>query len=73
MIENKVVLVEKLAAQGRMIARDYGPSLTPRSLSCSPLEAPPQSTAAVDNFVDNPGARTRRGRQIKALDNLPQD
>ncbi|MDG0832097.1 hypothetical protein [Roseateles saccharophilus] len=72
MIENKVVLVEKNGRGGRMSARDYDPSPGPGRQFRYPLKAPSQSTAAVDNFVGKPGVVGARGRQIKALDNLPQ-
>ncbi|CAM3667019.1 hypothetical protein ROSA5918_01570 [Roseateles saccharophilus] len=55
-----------------MSARDYDPSPGPGRQFRYPLKAPSQSTAAVDNFVGKPGVVGARGRQIKALDNLPQ-
>jgi hypothetical protein len=72
MIENKGVPVEKKAAGGRESARDYDPSLSLSGRCLSPAKPFPQSTVAVDNFVGKPGVRAGRGRQIKALDNLPQ-
>ena len=80
MIENKVVPVEEsghkggreTAADGPGIARDYGPRLSRFDPCANPKKAFSQSTVAVDNFVGKPGAMAGRGRQIKALDNLPQ-
>ena len=73
MIENKVVPVEKSAAHRPLSARDYGPSLP----GSRPWPNPKigrfhKSTVAVDNFVGKLGAPGREGRQIKALNNLPQ-
>jgi hypothetical protein len=73
MIENKVVPVERAAAHRPLSARDYGPwnrTVCPwRTPSCARSQP---STVAVDNFVDKLGAVGREGRQIKALNNLPQ-
>ncbi|MDR7331943.1 hypothetical protein [Roseateles asaccharophilus] len=75
MMENKGVPVEeaskKAAAGGRESAQDYDLRPGPRRDCQAPEKAFPQSTAAVDNFVGNKGAQPARGRQIKALDNLP--